>query len=263
MNIKEILKLIAAKFVPNLTVSYGPLKIQGPLEDRGFLIALSKNEREPFMVQTLLSQVKPGTVFLDIGGHLGQYTLLVAQKLKEAGSGSVFVFEPHPRSHKYLSANLDLNKLTKLVKLESCCLSSEVGRITLYSDPLQSDFTSTIPNADGSSLRQAISVETTTVDHYVSQMEAVPTLIKLDVEGAELSVLKGMSETIKRNKPTLFIECNGPALQKAGHSAGELVAVLKSLYSNVVIVDEATQSLQPIASHLNLSTECLNLYCKP
>ncbi len=262
MKLKERLKMIAARIVREITVSYGPLRLRGPFEDRGFLRALSKGEREPFMARTLLAQVGPKTIFLDVGGHLGQYSLLVANKLGQLRSGHVFVFEPHPRSQQYLRKNISLNNLDHLVTLENCCVSDRDGPLTLYSDSLQSDFTSTIPDADGSSQRAAVTVPAVSIDGYFSQRQA-PSLIKIDVEGAELSVLQGMEQMLKQHRPTLFIESNGPALRKAGQSADALISALKKHYTKICIVDEESQALHPVGVNANLEDQCINLYCAP
>lgn len=261
MKLKELAKLVAAKIVPEMTVNYGAIKLRGPLEDRGFLKALSKNQREPFMVQELLNEVGPGTIFLDIGGHLGHYSLSVAKKLVGLGSGRVFVFEPHARSRKYLTENVSLNGLGSLVTIESSCVSDRDGTLTLYSDSLQSDYTSTVLNAEGSSQRTVTTVPAVSADSYFVD-KSTPSLIKVDVEGAELAVLKGMDRILTKQQPTLFIESNDRALRKAGASAMELVAALRAYYSRIYIVDESSKTLLPVTDGSKLTDQCVNLLCK-
>lgn len=65
MKLKEFVKSFLAKVVPEIKVHYGSLQISGSFEDRGFLRALAKNQREPFMVATMLERIQPGSIFLD------------------------------------------------------------------------------------------------------------------------------------------------------------------------------------------------------
>jgi FkbM family methyltransferase len=262
MRLKEFAKKIVAKIIPEFSVQYGTLTIRGPLEDRGFLKALSRGEREPFMTKTLVDFVAHDTVFLDVGGHLGQYSLAVAEKLPRGSAGRVVVFEPHPRSRKYLKRNVLMNGVDDKVTVEEFCAAASTGTVLFYSDDLQSDYSSTVPNAAGSSSRTVVEVPAIPLDEYFAGKD-YPTVVKIDVEGAELSVLEGMREIMKQKKPLLFIECNGPALKRSGSSAKDLLEVLARSYSKISIIDEATKSLVTVNQSSNLNDKCENLLCLP
>lgn len=261
MNLREIAKKTLAMIKPEMTVQFGELVISGPLEDRGFLNALQKNQREPFMVATLLDHITAGAVFLDVGAHLGQYSLAAAAKMNGFRAGETHVFEPHPRSFKFLAKNILRNGLEDRIQLNNACASDQQGTVTLYVDDLQSDFTSLIPQADGSSRRKAVEVPAITLDGYFRDKQ-LPTVVKIDVEGAEMRVLSGMEDLIRRNHPTLFIESNATALRKANSSPRELFHWLSERYDSIHVIDEEEQTLKLLADANSINDACVNLLCK-
>ena len=260
MQLKEIAKILLAKINPEIKVSYKNLTISGPYQDRGFLRALARNNREPFMVDTVLKHIDINTIFLDIGSHLGQYSLVVANELANLKRGRVYAFEPHPRSFHYLKKNIELNNLSNIISAENLCALDYSGTVTLYSDSLQSDYTSLIPGASGSSQRRAINVESIIIDDYFSKKHP-PTVVKIDVEGAELSVLKSMKSIIENHQPKLFIESNADALKGAGTSPEELFSWLKGVYTHINIIDEQLKQLTPVSNPQSLRNKCINLLC--
>ena len=261
MKIKEIVKQLIAKVFPSYSVKYRNLIITGPMQDRGFLKALSQDNREPFTVEQILNRVTDETVFLDVGGHLGQFSLAVAAQLRHLNTQKVFVFEPFSRSFEYLERNIEANNLQNIIKSESLCISDKNGVIYFYADPLQSDYSSTVKNSDGSSVKSKIEVKTVTIDSYFKSISP-PTLVKIDVEGAELSVLRGMTEIISKYKPTLLIECNSVALNKAGESSQSLTNILRQYYSKIWIIREEQKILEAFDIKKIPENHCVNLLCE-
>ena len=105
--IKSLIKQMAAKVVKDLTVDYNNFKVCGPFQDYGFLKALEAGKREVFTCQLFQECLQQDSHFLDIGAHLGQYTLLASQTI--SSSGTIHAYEPHPRSFSYLKKNVETN----------------------------------------------------------------------------------------------------------------------------------------------------------
>jgi FkbM family methyltransferase len=149
--------------------------------------------------------LKPGMIVFDAGAHSGFYTLLAAYQVGE--TGSVTAFEPSSRERHRLQWNLALNRCRN-VRVEPFALGDHQG----YTDffvvlGIETGCNSIRPPAVNDPIRR-VKVPITILDDYVcwNQIKSVD-LIKLDVEGAELSVLKGARGFLtKRPRPILICE---------------------------------------------------------
>ncbi|MEM2002304.1 MAG: FkbM family methyltransferase [Candidatus Methanomethylicaceae archaeon] len=164
--------------------------------------------------------LEPGDVVFDVGAHVGLFSIMCAKHV--APTGIVVAFEPVPRFITKLKRNLVLNEVTN-VRVVPCALSDRRGEFEMYLDH------------DASSLfirtgrKELVSVNT--LDEFLEEhpeLRAVK-LIKLDVEGAELPVLKGSCETIKKVRPILLIELFPSRQIKAGFSCEEVFDFVTSL----------------------------------
>ncbi|MFQ5970270.1 MAG: FkbM family methyltransferase [Nitrososphaerales archaeon] len=154
---------------------------------------------------------KEGDVFLDIGAHIGRYTIIGSKRIGE--NGKVVAVEPHPGNFEMLNRNIKLNGLTNVTTL-NCAVYDKEMRVRLY---LTDEF--------GSSGHHSLIVETrekfvevnaNTLD-YLSQLLGIGEVnwIKIDVEGAEFEVLKGAHNVLTNSKDlTLLIEVHSPDLFK-------------------------------------------------
>lgn len=133
----------------------------------------------------VLHMLRPGDLFIDVGANIGSYSVLAA-----AGTGaSVVAVEPIPTTFAHLTENLKLNHLESLVDSHCVGLSNKSGKLS---------FTATLDTvnhvlADGES-GVALNIDVVTMDSLLKGR--VPTVIKIDVEGHELAVLEGGSQTL-------------------------------------------------------------------
>ena len=146
--------------------------------------------------------LKPGDTFLDIGANFGQYTLLGAKLVGTAGR--VIAFEPEPVSFAWLDDNVRRNGLAQ-VRLESIALGERAATLELYVGSPDNLGTTSFRKQYNFSGR-TVPVPVRTLDEYcategVARVDA----IKIDVEGAELSVLRG-AEKVLASGPTLVVE---------------------------------------------------------
>ena len=124
-------------------------------------------------------------VFVDVGTHIGKWSLLVSKTASE-----VYSFEPNPDIYKYLVANIKLNDV-KNVKALNIGLSSSSGKLRFFADTPEHSGSSKITE-DGDR-----EIEVVPLDRFdLPEVE----LIKIDVEGHELDVLKGAERTLKNTK---------------------------------------------------------------
>ena len=151
----------------------------------------------------LKERVRPGDVILDVGAHVGIFTILLARWT--GPTGRVFAFEPTPVTFAALSEHLTLNGVAERVTPVPCAVSDQPGTVNFY----------TISNSPENTLNQrhtslgeatGIQVQVRTIDEFCAEKEITPALIKIDIEGFELHALRGARETIARHKPLLVIE---------------------------------------------------------
>ncbi len=184
------------------------------------------------LVHYILSLLHPDIVFVDVdvGAQVGQYTLLAAQAV--GAKERVFSFEPEPRNFERLMTNIQLNGFTN-VETHNCAIADFVGESSFYLEqPQQKD------NANWGvySLHrkaewvqyQEIRVPVTTLDSALSSAKRVD-VIKVDVEGAELSVFRGAGNILRKFQPILIFEAEERNVQNFGYSTMELKEYVHSL----------------------------------
>ena len=145
---------------------------------------------------------KRGFFVADVGAYRGWYTALAS---KIVGSdGHIYSFEPEPTNFRMLLKVISLNKLRNVTPFR-LALSDKDGLETLYVSPKYPTMHSIVMKRGNKSINvSARELDTLVKTGEISRLD----LIKIDVEGAELEVLKGASTTIERIKPILSIEVN-------------------------------------------------------
>ena len=147
----------------------------------------------------LLHLLRSGDLFIDIGANSGSYTILASSVV---GANSLAI-EPAPSAYARLVANIKLNQMESRVDARNVGLSSEVGQFLLTVD---SDTTNHL--VAGETTERTTLVDVYTADNICSGQS--PTLIKIDVEGWELEVLKGAHDTLNNQSLlAIILEING------------------------------------------------------
>lgn len=155
---------------------------------------------------------QPGDVFVDIGAHVGWYTLRAARAVGPAGF--VIALEPDPVNRHQLEKNLSLNQVRNC-EIVPLAAWSRPGRVRWRSG--QEPVWHKVDEQEGSEV-----IEATRVDDLVTQwnLERVD-WIKMDIEGGEVEALKGAVATLCQFRPALFIEVHGTL----GHLKGLLTGL--------------------------------------
>ncbi len=145
----------------------------------------------------------PGDTLLDVGAHVGYYTLLAAELV--GPSGAVYAFEPDPRNVLFLRRHVRINRAGAVQVLERA-VSDRVGTVRFQSGA--GSGTGRIGNTG------ALEVRTTTVDAFVAERGIRPSALKIEGEGAEARVLHGAAETLRLCRPVVFLSTHGPEVHR-------------------------------------------------
>lgn len=173
-----------------------------------FLILTSVYEKEAMRIASSLE----GGTFVDVGAHVGKYTLAVASN----PTNRVVALEPDKESYRALEKNIRLNGFKNVVAV-NCAAWSKDGRIKFYS---VSDLTGGSSPIYHSNYRmdstntetvQGLKVDTLLQGSGFKKVD----LVKIDVEGTESEALKGMTRTMMRDKPTILFESGGKPVSLA------------------------------------------------
>lgn len=166
----------------------------GPCIARGY-------EWDGWMREDLDKYYKEGTEILDIGANIGYNSLMFSDY------GPVYAFEP--LFHKVITMNVENNKLKNNIHVVPIALSNESENKIMYfpkavkQTGLRNYGGSSIQKTDGMDESTKTEVECRRLDDVY---KGVTSVIKIDVEGHELEVLKGAENTIRKYMPTLLIE---------------------------------------------------------
>jgi FkbM family methyltransferase len=150
---------------------------------------------EPALHEFLRTAIREGDRVLDVGAFLGIYAILAARR---AGpDGRVMAFEPTPQSAALARRHFGYNALADRVRLFDVAVSDRPGRAEFfeYAEPYVNSLVSA-PDTSGAPVRRE--VEVVTIDDVCRQFDFVPTLIRMDVQGAEIHALRGARDTIRK-----------------------------------------------------------------
>jgi FkbM family methyltransferase len=166
--------------------------------------------------------------FWDVGAHIGEHTLLAARAVGNAGE--IHAFEPSPDISSLLTSNVRLNGMDNVI-VNQLAVSNAPKETTfeVFDEPAICCLTPDDARVDAnrSTIRQ-IHVSCTSLDEY-SKGKRLPNLIKIDVEGSELSVLDGMVNLLSREAnraPTLIFEFCRTNTERFGYQPKRLITLL-------------------------------------
>lgn len=190
--------------------------VRGPLRgtrwlpaSRGKVLRVLLGSYEPEQAALFVGHVGSGGTFLDVGAHVGFYTLLGSRLVGERGQ--VWAFEPDPTNAGHLREHVRVNGADN-VRVEEAAVASKEG-----SARFGGGSGSGTGRLTGSG---EVAVRTVALDPFCERHGLSPTAIKVDVEGAEAEVIEGGEETIRRARPVIFLSTHGR--EAHGRSVGRL-----------------------------------------
>jgi FkbM family methyltransferase len=199
------------------------MKIRGFLGDLVCYQIATQGWYEPEMVDAIRKALRPETVFFDVGAHIGQYSLMAAEECH-----AVHSFEANHLTFGALRHNVISNKLGN-VTVNQCAVCDRAGTAEFYESPGDNPGASSLYGKG-----EKVTIRTISLDSYAAEIGDRPIVIKIDVEGAELQVLRGAKKLLSRNDVVVFAELIESLQNRAGSSREEVLKFFRELNYSVV-----------------------------
>jgi len=161
---------------------------------------------EPINTQIISRILKKGMTCLDIGGNIGYYVLLERQFVGD--KGKIIAFEPLPRNYQYLQKNIQLQNVKNISAYNFACGDKE-GKATFFINK-KSNGCKVIPEGmapPDPSLGTLTEVPIKILDPFIEELKLERVdFVRMDSEGYELHIFKGLKKTLEKFKPIISIE---------------------------------------------------------
>lgn len=206
--------------------------------------SLAFGNLEQSVQEAMLRHLGPGGVFYDIGANVGFFAMLGAH-LSGFEEGHAYAFEPTPDNAAEIRRNAALNVIPNLTVIEKAVADEAgTGRLQVVDDQSWSKL---VEYGEHPFTESVIDIELVALDDLLAGDEIrPPTVVKIDVEGAELAVLEGMRRTLADHRPAVICELHGTHVEVAAflRDAGYRVINLEGPHS---VEEEGAPSAHALA----------------
>ena len=220
---------------PSITNRKVKFRINNTIEE--FRLRHWGNEKE--YVLSMVKALKPNDILLDIGSSVGLISVLSSFRLV---NGSVVSIEPDPENYNCLLTNFKLNG-QKNFKAHQLAAGDTKDKLELFTSG-SNGYSPSLKKVNG--IDQSILVDVVTIDSLVQENKIKsPTVVKIDIEGAELLALKGMKQLLSgTSKPRLiYLEVHPDFLGSFRTSKEELFDYLKNFSYKITEQIEREQQI--------------------
>ena len=205
---------------------------------------------EPLMAKHFQERVKPGDIVLDIGAHIGYYTLMAAKRVGR--KGKVYAFELSEENCLLLTQNLRINGYKNVVLVKKAIAQSS-KKAKFFLSRVSSGMHSLI-DIDNDS-ENSILVDAVSLDDFFGKNPPRISAIKMDIEGGEYEALEGMTRLLSKSRHlSVFIEFSPFMIKKAKKSPLGFLNLLKSYGFKLYSIDESKNQLTAIKVQKFLSS---------
>ena len=152
----------------------------------------------------LKESCKPGAVIIDIGAHIGLFSIIAAQVTGK--TGKLYAFEPAPGTYALLQQTVVINHEEQVIETMQKAVGKENGKITFFVSDNKADNSNSLVNYKEDRSLHGIDVAVTSIDNFVKEKNISKlNFIKIDVEGAEYDTLQGAVNTLKNLRPKCIV----------------------------------------------------------
>tara|TARA_Y100000590_G_scaffold125371_1_gene143407 strand:+ start:536 stop:1378 length:843 start_codon:yes stop_codon:yes gene_type:complete len=219
---------------------------------------------EPNQTKIVKKYVHEGDVVIDVGAHVGYYTLLMAQLVGK--NGKVYSFEPDPVNFELLKKSVEINGFENVVLIQKA-VSDTTEKIKLFLGDNDSAI-NRIYDAKLGDAKKSIDVESVTIDEYFKENDKLFNFIKIDSEGSEAKIINGMEKFLTKNRKLIMMTEFFPFLiKKSGDEPKQYLKSLENSGFELYNILDDNKETNKINSESFLKIEpdseyCTNLLCK-
>lgn len=238
--IKKVVNCILLFIIPDkILLSFGLvlfLNKKDPVVSGALALGVYENF-ETFLIE---KEIHEGMMVIDIGANIGYYTVLFAHLV--GSNGKVIAFEPDKQSGEVLKKNITANKFRNVLYVDKA-LSDRKGLVKLYISEENRGDNRIYDTKEG---RDWVEVEMISLDDYLPKEKKVD-IIKMDVQGAEALILKGMEKIISySDKMIIFTEFWPDGIRKTGESPEEFLKKLVGFGFSLYNINTKENKLEKI-----------------
>lgn len=197
---------------------------------------------EPWTIKCFQERIKEGEIVLDIGAHIGYYTLMAAKRV--GNRGKVYAFEPNKDNFALLTKNARINGYKNVIPINKAVTNS-TKKSRLFLSPVSTGMHSLI-DLDNNS-KNTVIVNSVSVDDFFGKNPPRVSVIKLDIEGGEYKAIEGMKGLLQKSKHlSLFTEFSPFSIKKSKKTPQEFLNLLQSCGFKLYSIDEHRKLLIPV-----------------
>ncbi len=216
---------------------------------------------EKYETNLFKSVVGEGMTVVDLGANIGYYTLLAAKLVGR--KGRVFAFEPAPDNFSLLLKNIEANGYDNIIPVQKA-VSNETGTTKLFLCEVNRGDHRIYQSHDN---RESITVDVTTLDNFFENEQYPIDVIKMDIQGAEMAALQGMTEIVLKNDSLKIITEFWPTvLQSFGFSPLEFLNKLIEYGFTLYTITSKEPWIKPVSvthvMEMAKGEEFINLFCQ-
>lgn len=202
---------------------------------------------EDFETEIFSQYIHPGDIVVDIGAHIGWYTLIAAKLVGK--TGKVYSFEPDTTNFNLLTKNVQANGYHNVVLIKKA-VSNKTDSAQLF---INNENTGDHRIFDTDKNRRSVTIETITLDDYFRNITEQIDLIKMDIQGWEMQALQGARRVVTTNKHLkLITELQPSYIHLSGQKPREYLALLRKHGFKLYQIDEFKRKFKLVTSDAKL-----------
>lgn len=196
---------------------------------------------EVFETHLFKKMIEKGNTILDLGAHIGYYTIIYS--MATGNEGLIYAFEPEKENYSFLLKNIDLNCCADNIIAVMKAASDVNGQEKLYLSPIDKGDYRLYDSGDN---RKNVTVESVRLDDFFKDPSRGIDIIKMDIQGSEFKAMRGAKRILDENKDHIKIvsEFSPYMLKKAGEDPSDYLEYLLSYGLSVYDIHDWERTLE-------------------